>query len=137
MAKGLEKHQQRYSALTQFGKDLARRCRSHCEMCNANGVSLQIFEIEPVPNDPDFEHCMMICEHCEAQLKLKPKAKLDTMHWRHCLGKAMWSEIIPVKVTAVQLLQKMSGEQEWANELLEEVYLEPEIEEWLVRASKV
>ncbi len=135
MAKGLEKHQQRFSAVTQFGKDLARRCRSHCELCDASGVSLRIYEVEPVPTEPDFDHCIMICDQCESQLG--PKAKLDATHWRHCLGKTMWSEVPPVKVTAVQLLRKLSANQEWAQDLIDELYLEPEVEDWLARAEKV
>ena len=42
MAKGLLKHQERKSALSLLGKDLARRARSKCELCEASGVPLTL-----------------------------------------------------------------------------------------------
>ena len=54
-AKGLIKHQQRQSALNLLGTDLARRDRSKCEIFAASGVRLTIYEVAPVPSEPEYD----------------------------------------------------------------------------------
>jgi len=133
-AKGLDKHQARYSELTSFGKDLARRCKSHCELCNASGVKLAIFEVPPVPKTPEFESCIFICEDCLQQIE-KPKT-LDLNHW-HCLHTSAWSEQLPVQVMAVLMLKRIEEKADWAKELLEQLYLTEEVEHWVDDALAV
>ncbi|WP_422449756.1 MULTISPECIES: phnA protein [unclassified Endozoicomonas] len=127
MAKGLLKHQERQSALSMLGKDLARRAKSKCELCEASGVPLSIHEVEPVPGEPDHDHCLMLCETCKTQLE-QPK-RLEPNHWR-CLTKSIWSQIPAVQVVSLRLLRKLSERQDWAIEALEHAYLEPDIEQW-------
>ncbi|MBO9480651.1 hypothetical protein [Salinisphaera sp. G21_0] len=127
MAKGLLKHQERQSALSLLGKDLARRAKSKCELCEASGVPLSIYEIEPVPGEPDYDYCLMLCETCKTQLE-QPK-RLEPNHWR-CLTKSIWSQIPAVQVVSLRLLRKLSEKQDWAIEALEHAYLEPDIEQW-------
>ncbi len=128
MSKGHDRHQERHHGLSLYGKDLVRRCGSHCELCDAQGVKLGIFEVPPVGPEPSFEQCIMICETCQEQLE-KPKRR-DPNHWR-CLNHSMWSQVPAVKVTAVAMLKALSADQSWAAELLEQVYLESEEERWL------
>jgi len=128
MSKGHAKHQERHHGLSLFGKELVRRCAAHCELCNANGVKLSIYEVPPIPAEPDIDHCIMICETCSEQLE-RPKRR-DPNHWR-CLTSAMWSTTVPVKLVAVKMLQCLSQKEDWAAELLEQVYLEPEEQAWL------
>ncbi|WP_419533765.1 phnA protein [Endozoicomonas sp.] len=127
MAKGLLKHQERQSALSLLGKDLARRAKSKCEICEASGVPLSIYEVEPVPSEPDYDHCLMLCETCKTQLE-SPK-RLEPNHWR-CLTKSIWSQIPAVQVVSLRQLRKLSEKQDWAIEALEHAYVEPEIESW-------
>lgn len=127
MAKGLLKHQERKSALNMLGKDLARRARSKCELCEAAGVSLTILEVAPVPDEPDFEHCIMTCDTCRKQLE-NPK-RIQPDHWR-CLTKSIWSEVPAVQALSLRYLRKFAGEHQWAADTLEIAYLTPEIEEW-------
>jgi protein PhnA len=127
MAKGLDKHRQRLDALNAFGKDLARRARSQCEMCGASGTSLQIHEVPPVGVEPDYGHCILLCETCKDQLD-NPK-RMEPDHWR-CLNTAVWSEVPAVQVMAVATLRRLA-DQPWANELEEQLYLSPEVEKWL------
>ncbi len=127
MAKGLLKHQERQSALSLLGKDLSRRARSRCELCDASGVSLKIYEVAPVPDEPDFEHCVMTCDTCREQLE-NPK-RMQPDHWR-CLTKAICSEVPAVQVEALRILRKLSADHHWASDALEYAYLEPDIEAW-------
>ena len=135
MAKGLLKHQERLSALNLLGKNLARRASSKCELCEASGVPLKIYEVAPVPDEPDFEHCLMTCDSCREQLthfENKPKNMLVD-HWR-CLGKAVWSTVPAAQVLSVRILRKLSEQYPWSAEILEHAYLEPEIEEWVEKS---
>ncbi len=127
MAKGLDQHRQRQSALSAFGKDLARRAKSRCELCDADGVKLVIHEVAPIPSDPDFDHCILVCETCKEQLD-NPK-RVDPNHWR-CLNTSVWSEVPAVQVTAVRMLNSL-GDQPWTADLHEQLYLPPEVEEWV------
>lgn len=126
MAKGLDKHQNRISELNAFGKDLARRARSHCELCDTSGVKLNIFEVAPILTTPDFDSCILICDTCSEQLNY-PK-RIDSDHWR-CLNKSMWSEVAIVQVVAIRMLRLLEEKHEWAADLNEIAYLEPEVEE--------
>ncbi len=121
MAKGRDKYEQRQQALSLFGKELVRRCRSQCEMCGASGVALSIFEIPPVANEPDIERCAMFCDSCQTQLN-QPKRR-DPHHWR-CLNSAIWSEVPIVKALAVAMLDKIARRETWAKDLQEQVYLQ-------------
>ncbi|KEQ16369.1 PhnA protein [Endozoicomonas numazuensis] len=132
MAKGLLKHQERQAALNLLGKNLARRASSKCELCEASGVPLKTYEVAPVPDEPDFEHCLMTCETCKDQLSLfenKP-TKMNADHWR-CLGKTVWSQVPAAQVMSVRILRQMSEPHPWAAETLEHVFLDPEIESWV------
>jgi protein PhnA len=131
MSKGSEKHQARLSELNSFGKDLARRCKSHCELCDTHGMKLVIHEVPPVPKQADFEHCIFICEKCQEQIE-KPKA-LDINYW-HCLHTCIWSEVPAVQVMAVLMAKRISEKADFAEELLDQVYLEEPITQWIENA---
>ena len=127
MAKGLQKHQERQSALGLLGKNLARRARSKCELCEASGVPLTIYEVAPVPVEPDIEHCLMTCDTCRGQLENPGRIQPD--HWR-CLTKSIWSEVPAVQVLSLRWLRQFAGQHQWAADTLEIAFLSPEIEEW-------
>lgn len=127
MAKGLDKHRARLDALNAFGKDLARRAKSQCELCGAAGTKLHIHEVPPVPAEPAFDHCILLCDTCKDQLD-NPK-RMQPDHWR-CLNTAVWNEVPAVQVMAVATLKRLS-DLPWARELQEQLYLSPEIETWL------
>ena len=123
MARGLDEHNARKNEVSNFGKELTRRCKSHCELCGDN-TSLSIFEVPPV-NDPDIDRCIMTCQACQEQLK-DPK-NLDINHW-HCLNETAWSEVPAVQVLVYRLLKLMN--EPWATDLLEQLYLDEEVVEW-------
>ncbi|WP_415898967.1 phnA protein [Neptuniibacter sp. QD48_11] len=128
MSRGHARYQERHHGLSLFGKDLVRRCSSHCELCNAQGVKLGIFEVPPILTEPNFEHCIMICDVCTQQIE-RPKIR-DNNHWR-CLNSSIWSPVPAVKVMAIAMLQNIAQQERWAVELLEQVYLEPDEQAWL------
>ncbi|MCV6590412.1 MAG: phnA protein [Marinobacterium sp.] len=122
----------RTTGLAIFGKELIRRCGSHCELCKAQGVKLVVHEVPPSPGTPDPEHCIMVCEDCQRQL-LSPK-RIEASHWR-CLAASMWSDIPAVKVTSLLMLQQLEETEPWAAELLEQAWLAPEEARWLSDAG--
>ena len=89
MAKGFDANQERKQALSFFGKDLARRAKSKCELTQKSGVSLVTYEIPPVPNEPEFDRCLLVSEDVLRQLE-KPST-LRAGEWRH-LSEVIWSQ---------------------------------------------
>jgi protein PhnA len=128
MSKAHERYLERHHGLSLYGKDLVRRSSSHCELCDAHGVKLSIFEVPPIPIEPDLNYCTMICDLCLDQIK-RPKIR-DNNHWR-CLNRTIWSEVPAVKILAVAMLKKIAEQERWAVELQEQLYLEPEEQVWL------
>ena len=126
MVRGFEKNQLRQQALSMLGKDLARRARSKCELCEASGVKFSTREIEPVSAEPDLDHCLLLCEQCDQQISRKGPP--DDKYWR-CLETAAWKELPVIQVTAVRLLRSIGAP--WTEQLLEQLYLWPETENWL------
>lgn len=124
MAKGREQHQARMSELNSFGKDLAKRCKSKCELCGAS-TSLSIFEVTPV-DEPDFDKCVMICETCREQLE--DSKNIAVNHW-YCLNETAWSEVPAVQVLVWRMLSELSTES-WAQDLKDQLYLYEEVVEW-------
>lgn len=119
--------------LSSFGKDLARRAKSKCELCETSGVKLVPYELEPVPAEPEFDNCLMICENCNEQAS-EPRKFKPGEHWR-CLAGTVWSEVPAVQVMAARLLKRQAGDQDWAREALDGLFLDEEIEEWVTKAD--
>ncbi|HRQ88558.1 MAG TPA: phnA protein [Bacteroidia bacterium] len=132
MAKGREIHEGRVATLSLFGKDLARRAKSRCELCESAGESLSIFEVPPVPREPDFGRCLLLCEQCREQVE-EPKKFRAGEHWRFLAGQA-WSELGMVQIVAIRLLRRQADSQAWARDALGELYLDEEIESLVTEA---
>jgi len=94
---------------------------SVCVLCAATDAT----PVTLAPGDDVAE----LCPTCAAALggDITPGPR-----WR-CLGDAIWSEDAATQIAAWRLLQAMPGEA-WAADLLETVYLDPEV---LARASAV
>jgi len=127
MARGYELHQLRMMALQGMGKDLARRAKSRCEITGAAGVKLWPYEVPPVGAEPDIERTILVSEECLDMLE-HPQ-RLSGRKWQ-CLSEAVWSDLPAVQVTAWRMLRELAKREDWAREALEEVFLDPEIEEW-------
>lgn len=132
MASGYETNIKRQNLLFRFAKELVRRSRSKCELCDCSGEKLHILE---VPHDGEFtdaDHCVFICEACREQV-CNPK-KLDADHWR-CLNNSIWSEVPAVQVMATRMLRRVAKEEYWAKELLDQTYLDADLELWAAHAE--
>lgn len=124
MAKGYDTNQERKQALSLLGKDLARRAKSKCELTLVSGVPLVTYEIPPVPNDPEFERCLLVSEGVLAQLGKPATMRAD--EWRH-LSELIWSDIPAVQAMALRILRHFAPEP-WAQNLIDEAFLDPEVE---------
>ena len=125
MAKGYDTNQARKQALTLFGKDLTRRAKSTCELSGESGVALQIYEIAPVPTEPEYDRCLFLSAETIEQLE-NPKKHLHADKWRH-LNELIWSELPQVQLMTLRILQFIAKEHTWAQEIIEEAYLDDEL----------
>ena len=118
---GYEANQERKQLLSSFGKDLARRAKSKCELSGESGVSLVIYEVPPVSNEPDYDRCLFVSESVLEQLA-NPK-KINANDWR-LLGEQIWSDLELVQVLSVRILTYVAKNEHWAQELLDNAYLD-------------
>ena len=130
MAKGLEKHKERLDNVALLGKDLARRAKSKCELCEGREGKLTPYEVEPLPEIPNIEEAILLCGKCRDDIE---KNKFDQNRWRF-LESIVWSELPPIQVTALRVCKNLNSKGVgWAQDLLDNVYISPEVEEWLAR----
>lgn len=132
MAKGYELHQARMMVLQAMGKDLARRAKSKCELTGAAGVSLRPYEVPPVAEVPEIERTLLISLECHEVLE--HQERLAGRGWQ-CLAETVWSEMPAVQVVAWRLLEVLARREDWAREVLAEVFLDPEVEAWATAAK--
>jgi protein PhnA len=132
MAKGYDKSQERKAELNWFGKDLIRRCKSSCELCEEKERKLSVWEVPPTKVEPQFDSCIMICDECKEQLENKKLIKPD--YWRF-LQSTIWSEILPLQVISCVMLSYLKEDNSWAQDILDQVYLAPEVEEWIAKSE--
>jgi protein PhnA len=131
MAKGYDEHRERMSLVNMLGKQLARRSRSHCELCGAGDVPLSVFEVPPEQAEPSADMALFLCEECRSPID-NPR-QFNATRW-HFLAECVWSDIPAVQVMAVRLLRRLSDTEAWAAGALEDLYLDDEIEEWISEA---
>lgn len=110
-AKGREKHQARLDAVQAFGKDLARRARSKCELCDS-GDEVRIHNTDP-EGTPSMDTLLMLCGRCRAVLDDGRKEDERTMRF---LESAVWNEVPVVAAVAKQMLEGVDAA--WAREAL-------------------
>jgi len=103
---------------------LMQRSDASCELCGADN-NLAVYEIPPT-NDGSAEQAILVCQTCKDQIDA-PET-MDANHWR-CLNDAMWKPVPAVQVMAWRLLKQLSSEG-WANDLLDMLYLEEDVQQW-------
>lgn len=129
MAKGLDKSIERRSIVSNFGKNLAKRAKSKCELCEASGTKLYTYEVPPISDEPDFDKCIMICSDCLDKLeRLSNIGKIENFSENDLrfLGNSIWSETPIIKALSAFFLEKIRIHYSWADEVLENAYLDEE-----------
>lgn len=126
MAKGYDQHMERKNKVNSFGRELTRRAKSKCELCEATGVSLSVFEVPPVKEEPEVERCIFICDECRDKLERVKKAKENDFRF---LSNSMWSEVDMVRALSIVLLKEISKKYSWAEVILDDLYIDEATEE--------
>lgn len=117
MSKGYEKNKERKLQLSLFGKNLTRRSGSKCELCEISNAKLIIYELPPIPVEPQLDRCINLCENCYSEVN-KPK----DMNYLRCLVNSVWSEIPAVSALSIRLLRLIENNCDFAREILDSVY---------------
>jgi len=109
---------------------LLTRSESKCELCGSAG-DLKEYTVPPKASD-DLENQVAVCDKCHTEFS--DPDHLDTNHWR-CLNDSMWSTIPAVQVMAYRTLKQLSTNQDWAQDLLNMMYLDDDTREWAEAAA--
>ena len=110
--------------MSTFLPELTARSQNTCELCQST-ENLTAYDVEPVEQiSADFS--AFLCEHCLKQIT--KEIELDVNHW-HCLNDAAWSEIPAIQTLSYRLLKRLNTEA-WASDLLEQLYLDEDLQRW-------
>lgn len=85
-----------------------------------------MYTVQPA-GTPNEENSILICEKCSAEIA--ESTNFTESHWR-CLSDAMWSPVPAVQVVVWRLLSHLREHTGWAGNLLEQMYLDEETQNW-------
>lgn len=111
--------------------DLQERSGGTCELCGA-AESLAAYEVPPT-SDGTADESVLLCGTCREQIA--DPEKVDVHHWR-CLTESMWSEVPAVQVMAWRMLTRLSESEAWAQDLLDTLFLEDDVQTWAEAEAK-
>jgi len=103
---------------------LKERSGNKCELCSSV-EELKVFSVPPLEEE-SADRALLVCTDC--LLQIEDEEKMNINHW-HCLNESMWSEHAAVQVMAFRILKRLTSEG-WAQDLLEQLYLEDETRKW-------
>jgi protein PhnA len=126
MARGQQRHQEHKAAVAALGRQLSRRARNRCELCQES-TSLVVAEISPVvPEEPTVERAAMLCSRCAQLVSGGPLPDDSTLRF---LEESVWAELLPVQLPAVRMTRRLASVGVgWAISALDTLYLDPEVE---------
>jgi protein PhnA len=104
-------------------KELSSRANGVCELC---GSSENLSSFGVYPSNDDADTTILVCQKCKDGLE--DSSKIDEEHFR-CLGDSMWSTVPAVQVVSYRVLKNLK-DSAWASNLLDMIYLEPDVQEW-------
>ena len=107
--------------------EVSKRAENKCELCSST-TNLNTIEVSESLMDQSSENHALVCEKCESDLASESP---DVNHWR-CLTGSMWSEHQAIQVLSYRMLYKLKDES-WANELLDQMYMEEDTLNWAKR----
>jgi len=111
MAKGKERHQARLDEISLLGKDLARRAKRRCELCEGK-EDLRAYDTAP-DDPPTMESVALLCADCRA----RAAGRDDDEAALRFLEGAIWSDIPAVSGTAQAILRRVDAG--WARAALD------------------
>lgn len=100
-------------------KELIERSGGVCELC---GSSNNLSAYEVTPSDGSADKSILVCGKCIEELAKSDN--LDENHFR-CLNDSMWSVVPAVQIVVYRTLKKLGNQ-----DLLEQMYLEPKVQEY-------
>lgn len=103
---------------------LITRAGGCCELCGAT-TELAAHAVSPRPGD-SAEETILTCRTCRDALT---DSSVPDHRWR-CLTESAWSQVPAVQVVAWRLLEGLS-EEDWARDLLDQLYLDEETLAWV------
>ncbi len=111
--------------------DLKERSGCTCESCGATeGFTTYVV---PSTSDGNADEASLLCGTCREQIA--DPEQVDVHHWR-CLTESMWSEVPAVQVMAWRMLNRLSANEAWAQDLLDTLFLEDDVQTWAEAESK-
>ena len=110
---------------------LLERSHSKCELCGSE-LNLSVYEVPPA-SDASADQCILVCETCQEQIDYS--ANMDVSHWRG-LSDSMWNPEPAIQVMAWRILKRLDTES-WAQDLLDMLYLEEEVQHWAEATESV
>jgi protein PhnA len=115
-----------------FKIELSKRSDNRCEICSATD-SLDAVEVASVKKDISLDTCVLLCETCRKGTE-KP-ASVNSYHWTS-MQEAIWSEVPAVQVLSWRICNALSTEA-WAQDLLSQMYLDEDTQEWAENDGKM
>jgi hypothetical protein len=104
-----------------LGKDLTRRSRGRCELCESK-LDVRAYELPPFPIEPDPDRSLMACARCRGWLETD---RIEPVEARF-LSTAIWSDLAPVKLAAARLLLATEDlDDPWLHDAIEASNVEP------------
>ena len=110
-------------------ESVMERSGSQCELCSSTS-NISVYEVPPT-SDASNDKCLVVCDACLGQIE--DPATINANHW-HCLNESAWSEVPAVQVMAWRILKRLEAEG-WAQDLIEQMYLDEEVLAWAESAE--
>lgn len=87
------------AAIGMLGKDLTRRSKGRCELCQSRD-GVRPYELEPFPDEPSMDRALCACERCRDWLDGGEIVSIEARF----LEEAVWSTVRPIRLAAARLL---------------------------------
>jgi hypothetical protein len=104
-----------------LGKDLTRRSRGRCELCEGREGAFP-WEVPPFADTPDPSRTLMACRRCREWLEGAEIRPVEA----HFLSSAVWSDEPAVRLAAARLLLAVDDvDDPWVRDALETADVDP------------